>query len=103
MLLGSCGRSILYGHGPMPRIGGELSESRLLVFGDIHGSIGAVQRVLARVEPRRDDTLLFLGDYIDRGEDSRAVLDLMMDLDRKHRCIFLKGNHEDMFLRACEG
>lgn len=80
-----------------------MSESRLLVIGDIHGSITALRRLLARVEPRPDDTLIFLGDYIDRGEDSRAVLDLLMELERERRCIFLKGNHEDMFLQACEG
>jgi serine/threonine protein phosphatase 1 len=80
-----------------------MGEPRLLVFGDIHGSIANLRRVLARVKPTLSDTLLFLGDYIDRGENSRAVLDLLMDLDQHFECVFLKGNHEDLFLRACDG
>ncbi|HXT35669.1 MAG TPA: metallophosphoesterase family protein [Chloroflexota bacterium] len=79
-----------------------MSEPRLLVFGDIHGAISPLRRLLARVRPQSDDTLLFLGDYIDRGENSRAVLDHLMRLEQEHACIFLKGNHEDMFLRAYE-
>lgn len=80
-----------------------MGEARLLVFGDIHGAVGALRRLLARVDPRADDTLIFLGDYIDRGEDSRAVLDTLIELERAHLCVFLKGNHEDMFLTACDG
>lgn len=80
-----------------------MPASRLIAIGDIHGSAGALQRLLRALEPGPDDTLIFLGDYIDRGEDSRAVLDQLMQLDQTHRCIFLKGNHEDLFLRACEG
>lgn len=76
---------------------------RLLVFGDIHGAISKLHAVLKRVAPTDADTLLFLGDYIDRGEDSKAVLDYLIALERRHRCIFLKGNHEDMFLTAIDG
>lgn len=79
-----------------------MSEPRLLVFGDLHGAISPLRRVLARVQPRSSDTLLFLGDYIDRGENSHAVLDYLIDLEQEHTCIFLKGNHEDMFLQAYE-
>jgi len=77
-----------------------VSEPRLLVFGDLHGAITPLRRLLARIQPQQGDTLLFLGDYIDRGENSRAVLDHLMRLEEDYHCIFLKGNHEDMFLRA---
>ena len=80
-----------------------MSEPRFLAIGDIHGAIGALQRLLRRLHPCPEDTLIFLGDYIDRGEDSHAVLDYLMDLESRHRCIFLKGNHEDMFLSSCDG
>jgi diadenosine tetraphosphatase ApaH/serine/threonine PP2A family protein phosphatase len=80
-----------------------MGEPRLLVFGDIHGSISTLHRVLARLRPTVADTLLFLGDYIDRGEDSRAVLDLLMELEQQFECIFLKGNHEELFLSAYAG
>ncbi|MDB5076579.1 MAG: metallophosphoesterase [Chloroflexi bacterium] len=80
-----------------------MAQSRLLVFGDIHGAISSLSRLLQRLMPTEDDTLLFLGDYIDRGEDSRAVLDLLSNLEQLHSCIFLMGNHEDMFLKAYSG
>jgi serine/threonine protein phosphatase 1 len=80
-----------------------MAVSRHIVIGDIHGSATALRRVLQQIGPQAADTLIFLGDYIDRGEDSRAVLDQLMALDRAHSCIFLKGNHEDLFLRAYEG
>lgn len=80
-----------------------MPESRLIVIGDIHGAVTALHRLLDRLEPRADDTLLFLGDYIDRGEDSRAAIDYLMALEQVHRCMFLKGNHEDMFLNALQG
>jgi serine/threonine protein phosphatase 1 len=80
-----------------------MGEPRLLVIGDVHGAISHLRRLLRRVKPEAGDTLLFLGDYVDRGEDSHAVLDALMDLDKRHTCIFLMGNHEDMLLRACDG
>jgi diadenosine tetraphosphatase ApaH/serine/threonine PP2A family protein phosphatase len=80
-----------------------MSESRVLAIGDIHGAIGPLQRLLRRLQPCREDTLIFLGDYIDRGEDSRAVLEYLIDLESRYRCVFLKGNHEDMFLSSCDG
>ena len=86
----------------MPWIEGTVSEPRLLVFGDLHGAISPLRQVLDRVKPRPDDTLIFLGDYIDRGENSRAVIDRLMDLEQQFACVFLKGNHEDMFLQAYE-
>lgn len=75
----------------------------MIAIGDLHGSITALRRLLDTVAPEPEDTLLFLGDYIDRGEDSRAVLDHLMALEHAQRCIFLKGNHEDLFQRALEG
>ncbi|HWE62074.1 MAG TPA: metallophosphoesterase family protein [Chloroflexota bacterium] len=80
-----------------------MPESRLIAIGDIHGAVSALHRLLQQVEPGADDTLLFLGDYVDRGEDSRAVLDALITLEQTHRCIFLKGNHEDMLLKAIQG
>jgi serine/threonine protein phosphatase 1 len=79
-----------------------VSEPRLLVFGDLHGAITPLRQVLNRVKPRPDDTLIFLGDYMDRGENSRAVIDRLMELEQEFNCVFLKGNHEDMFLQAYE-
>ncbi len=84
-------------------MGEDVTVARLLAFGDIHGEVSALRRLLARLNPTTSDTLIFLGDYIDRGEDSRAVLDLLMDLEHRCSCVFLKGNHEDLFLTAYDG
>ena len=75
-------------------------------IGDIHGYRDKVEHLLdmLRYDPAAD-RLLFLGDYIDRGPDSKGVIDLMLRLQRENPAnIFLLGNHEDNFLtylRAC--
>lgn len=70
-------------------------------MGDIHGRLDALEALLGRIHPTENDTLIFLGDCIDRGPDSVGVVDLLMklDRDRDERDIFLMGNHEEMLLR----
>src|SRR5262249_9721514 len=52
------------------------------------------------VRPGPEDTLVFLGDYIDRGPDSRGVLDLLISLSTRCRLVPLLGNHEEMLIAA---
>ena len=73
---------------------------RSLAIGDIHGCHGALAALLARVEPAADDELIFIGDYIDRGPNSHEVLDTLIELKQRRRCVFLRGNHEVMVLGA---
>jgi serine/threonine protein phosphatase 1 len=74
--------------------------------GDIHGCLDKVLRLLdvLNYDPA-EDRLMFLGDYIDRGPDSKGVLDLLLRLQHENPDnIFLMGNHEDNFLtyvQAC--
>lgn len=73
------------------------------VIGDIHGCHKALAALLKKVD-NRAETLVFLGDYIDRGPASKQVLDHLLQLQRKYeRIIFLKGNHELMFLSYLTG
>jgi serine/threonine protein phosphatase 1 len=44
------------------------------------------------------ESLVFVGDYVDRGPDSRGVVDVLLEVSRTRRCVFLLGNHESMFL-----
>jgi serine/threonine protein phosphatase 1 len=72
---------------------------RTYVIGDIHGCLDEVERLLEFIQPGSDDTLCFLGDYIDRGPQPKGVVARLIRLDGEGpRCIFLKGNHEDMLL-----
>ena len=81
---------------------------RIYAIGDIHGRVDLLLRLLDRI---RDDMaaqsdgrrtrLVFLGDYIDRGDESRAVLETLSRLrgEDKTPAVFLRGNHEEMCLR----
>jgi len=76
-----------------------MSPARTFVIGDIHGCVDEVDRLLDALAPDTSDTVVFLGDYIDRGPASKAVIARMLRLRHEGpRCVFLKGNHEDMFL-----
>jgi serine/threonine protein phosphatase 1 len=73
---------------------------RCYVVGDIHGCAEELARLLESLPLGPRDRLVFLGDYVDRGPDSKGVISYLIDLQRKgpQETIFLKGNHEDMFL-----
>ena len=73
---------------------------RTIAIGDIHGCSAALRAILAAIEPKADDTLVTLGDYVDRGPDSRGVVDEMLALERRCRLVPLLGNHEVMLLEA---
>jgi len=76
-----------------------MSGPRAFVIGDIHGCVDEVEHLLDCIAPTSVDTVVFLGDYVDRGPASRAVIARLLRLQREGpRCVFLKGNHEDMFL-----
>jgi serine/threonine protein phosphatase 1 len=76
--------------------------SRTLAIGDIHGCFNALKTLLDEVDLQDNDTIITLGDYIDRGPDSRAVLDLVIELEQSHHLVPLRGNHEIMMLDARE-
>jgi serine/threonine protein phosphatase 1 len=76
-----------------------MSVARSFVIGDVHGCLEELERLLDAIEPTTADTVCFLGDYVDRGPTPRGVIDRLIRLAREvPNCVFLKGNHEDMFL-----
>lgn len=76
---------------------------RLVAIGDIHGCARTLRALLEKVMPQKDDTLVFLGDYIDRGPDSKGVVDCLMGLQTEgYRTVFLRGNHEQTLLDAID-
>jgi len=70
------------------------------VIGDIHGCSDELVRLLEGLPLEPADRLIFLGDYIDRGPDPKGVVSYLIEWQRKAKqeVVFLKGNHEDMFL-----
>jgi serine/threonine protein phosphatase 1 len=70
------------------------------VIGDIHGCVRELACLIEHLPLESQDQLVFLGDYIDRGPDSRGVVSYLLDLQKEtsYDMVFLKGNHEDMLL-----
>lgn len=75
---------------------------RTFAIGDIHGCCDKLEDLISLIDPRPDDRLVFLGDYVDRGDRVVDVIDYLITLSKTFPCIFLKGNHEDMFLSFLE-
>ena len=73
---------------------------RTLAIGDIHGSSAALKALADFVDFAPDDVIITLGDYIDRGPDSKGVIDFLIELRKSHQVITLKGNHEIMMENA---
>jgi serine/threonine protein phosphatase 1 len=76
---------------------------RLLAIGDIHGCRAALDAVLGQVDPRSEDTIVTLGDYVDRGPDVCGVLEMLIALSKRTRLVPLLGNHDEMMLGVCRG
>lgn len=71
---------------------------RVLAIGDIHGTFNALAALVSAVELTADDLLVTLGDYVDRGPDSAAVLDWLIERRQNGKLVALRGNHERMML-----
>lgn len=72
---------------------------RLIAIGDIHGDINKLNVLLDKLKLSKEDTVVFLGDYIDCGNNSKEVIGRLLRLSEEINCIFLTGNHEDMLLK----
>jgi serine/threonine protein phosphatase 1 len=76
----------------------------IYAVGDVHGKSTMLARALVYLSDKllhADDTVVFLGDYIDRGEDSQGVFDVLRTFKASHEhVVFLRGNHENLFLSA---
>lgn len=79
---------------------------KIFAIGDIHGEFELLLKLMEKIEARRENDegfiVVFLGDYVDRGPDSRSVVEFLMKgpSNPKDQWICLKGNHEDMMVEA---
>lgn len=80
------------------KLGSLDKAERILAFGDIHGCPRALDALLEAVNPGADDLVIMLGDYIDRGPDSKKVMERLIGLQDDLNIIPLAGNHEEMIL-----
>ncbi len=97
-----------------PRVWRGPPGARAYAIGDVHGRLDLLEKMLDAInDDRRQsgparDYLILLGDVIDRGPDSRGVIECLMGLPgdiraRDLRTVFLMGNHEEMMLRVLQG
>jgi serine/threonine protein phosphatase 1 len=73
---------------------------RTIAIGDIHGCADALAGLIQAIKPGPEDVLITLGDHIDRGPNSRGVLDQLVWLADRCRLIPLLGDHEEMLMEA---
>lgn len=78
------------------------AAGRTIAIGDVHGCSNALAALVERIDLRPDDVLVPLGDYVDRGPDSRGVIEILLAARARCRVVPLKGNHEVMLERALE-
>jgi serine/threonine protein phosphatase 1 len=70
----------------------------LYAVGDIHGERELLEDLLGALPLQSGDRFVFVGDYVDRGPDSRGVVDVLIEHAKRWQSVFLIGNHESMFL-----
>lgn len=76
---------------------------RTIAIGDIHGCPLALDAVLAAAGLTSVDLVVTLGDYVNRGPDSRGVIDRLIDLRRRCRQVAILGNHDQVLLDVLLG
>ncbi|MDT7829023.1 metallophosphoesterase family protein [Pricia sp. S334] len=80
-----------------------MNEKRTLVIGDIHSGLKALHQILERAEVSTNDQLIFLGDYVDGWSDAVETVDYLITLKKTHRCIFIRGNHDELCVEWLRG
>jgi len=80
-----------------------MGNGRIIVITDIHGEFEKFQSLLNKVAPTPEDEFIFLGDYIDRGKNSKEVIDKVIEISKTNKTICLKGSHEYAYLHARKG
>jgi len=79
-----------------------MAQGRIIAIGDIHGCGVALKTLLTSLKPREYDTIVVLGDAIDRGRDTCGVIDQLLALGEQCQLVPLLGNHEQMLLDSVD-
>jgi serine/threonine protein phosphatase 1 len=75
-----------------------MTNPRTIAIGDIHGCLAPFEQLLSKLALCTDDTLVILGDVVDRGNDSRGVIERLLKLRDECKLVCILGNHEEMML-----
>ncbi len=75
---------------------------RTLAIGDIHGCLNSLRSIVQQANLSPEDRLILMGDYVDRGQDSRGVIDWILKKRGSMKIITLKGNHELIMVQAAK-
>jgi serine/threonine protein phosphatase 1 len=74
-------------------------SEKFVAIGDIHGCVLTVKKLLEDLLiEHKDRKFVFVGDYIDRGPDSKKTIEYLIEFSKTYACVFLRGNHEQMLL-----
>jgi serine/threonine protein phosphatase 1 len=79
-----------------------MNSGRLIAIGDVHGCCHALDTVLDALVPEADDRIVFLGDLVDQGKESKEVLERIQRLRQECQLVLIRGNHEEMMFAARE-
>ena len=72
----------------------------LYAIGDIHGHTKLLKALISAISLSDEDTLVFTGDYVDKGPDVKGTIDFLIEVDSLFNCVFLMGNHDQSLLDA---
>ena len=76
---------------------------RYIAITDIHGELEKLESLLSKIKTKEDDVFVFMGDYIDRGDKSKEVIERVIRQSKTHKCVYLIGSHEYAYLHARQG
>ncbi len=76
---------------------------RTIVIGDIHSGLKALKELLTKVNPSKEDRIVFLGDYVDGWSEAVPTINFLIELSDSHNCIFIRGNHDQLTLDWLKG
>ncbi|REJ88625.1 MAG: serine/threonine protein phosphatase [Planctomycetota bacterium] len=79
------------------------AAGRTIAIGDIHGCSAALDVLLRELSLTATDTVIVLGDVVDRGPDTKGCIDRLLELKHEARFLHIMGNHEEMMLDAYVG
>lgn len=73
---------------------------KIYTIGDVHGEFSKLKNLIEQLPLEKGDKIIFLGDYVDRGNDVYACIEFLIELSKKYSCVFINGNHDFQWLHG---